>query len=370
MSSGTTKGSCVPAERLARAGDLFGAERRAVRGGRAGLLRRAVADGGLGRRSGSAGRTLRRLERAAAIASVIVAVDAHRAPAGGLEALHLVGRVGERDRAVDRDAVVVEEDDQLVQPQVAGERDRLLADAFHQVAVAGEHIGVVVDEVVAEAARSACRSAIAMPTALARPWPSGPVVVSMPAAWPYSGWPGGLRAELAEVLELVDRHVLVAEEIEQRIEQHRAVAGGEHEAVAVRPVRVARHRTSGMLGEEHGGDVGHAHRQAGMAGIGLLAPRPWQGRGSHWPSGRARRAPCSATCGPRANAAMARRPPQRRHSLSKPSCELAGRRSGPLMPEACPPARANCLACEGQHQCEQPGLPQHAQARANVSPLD
>ena len=29
-----------------------------------------------------------------------------------------------------------------------------------------------------------------MPTALATPWPSGPVVVSTPAVWPYSGWPG------------------------------------------------------------------------------------------------------------------------------------------------------------------------------------
>ena len=42
------------------------------------------------------------------------------------------------------------------------------------------------------------RSASAMPTELAMPWPSGPVVVSMPAAWPYSGWPAVLRAELAE----------------------------------------------------------------------------------------------------------------------------------------------------------------------------
>ena len=29
--------------------------------------------------------------------------------------------------------------------------------------------------------------AMAIPTALLRPWPRGPVVVSMPAAWPYSG---------------------------------------------------------------------------------------------------------------------------------------------------------------------------------------
>ena len=59
-------------------------------------------------------------------------------------------RIGERQRAVDGDAVVVEQHDQLVQLQMAGERDRLLADAFHQVAVGGEHIGAVIDDVVAE----------------------------------------------------------------------------------------------------------------------------------------------------------------------------------------------------------------------------
>ena len=31
------------------------------------------------------------------------------------------------------------------------------------------------------------RSASAIPTAVEMPWPSGPVVVSMPGAWPYSG---------------------------------------------------------------------------------------------------------------------------------------------------------------------------------------
>ena len=34
------------------------------------------------------------------------------------------------------------------------------------------------------------RSASAMPTALASPWPSGPVVVSTPGVTPTSGWPG------------------------------------------------------------------------------------------------------------------------------------------------------------------------------------
>src|SRR2546421_12193796 len=37
----------------------------------------------------------------------IMPVDAARTPAGRLEALHLIDRVCERERAVDRDAVVV-----------------------------------------------------------------------------------------------------------------------------------------------------------------------------------------------------------------------------------------------------------------------
>ena len=81
------------------------------------------------------------------------------------------------------------------------------------------------------------RSPSAMPTLLARPWPSGPVVVSMPAAWPYSGWPAVREPSWRKCLisSIVD--VGIAGQIEQRIEQHRAVAGRQHEAVAIRPVR-------------------------------------------------------------------------------------------------------------------------------------
>ena len=43
-----------------------------------------------------------------------------------------------------------------------------------------------------------------MPTALASPWPSGPVVVSMPSVELALGVAGDPRAELAEPLELVD----------------------------------------------------------------------------------------------------------------------------------------------------------------------
>ena len=80
---------------------------------------------------------------------------------------------------------------------------------------------------------------------------------------------GCAAAELAEVLQLLDRHVGIAEQIVQRVLQHRAVAGGKHETVAVGPLRVRRIDFQEPC-EQHGGDIGHAHRHAGMAGIGLL----------------------------------------------------------------------------------------------------
>src|SRR5207248_8427813 len=52
------------------------------------------------------------------------------------------------------------------------------------------------------------------------------------------GVTGRERAELAEAFDLLDRHSLVAEEIKKRVKQHRAVAGGEHEAIAIRPARI------------------------------------------------------------------------------------------------------------------------------------
>ncbi len=68
---------------------------------------------------------------------VIVAIDAPRRPAGGFEALHLIDRVGERQRAVDRNTVIIEQHDQSVELEMAGKRDGFLRDAFHQVAVGG-----------------------------------------------------------------------------------------------------------------------------------------------------------------------------------------------------------------------------------------
>ena len=72
-------------------------------------------------------------------------------PAVGVEALGHVVVVGELGGPVDGDVVVVVDVDEPAQPEVAGERRRLVADPLHEVAVAADDEGVVVDELGAEA---------------------------------------------------------------------------------------------------------------------------------------------------------------------------------------------------------------------------
>ena len=83
------------------------------------------------------------------------------------------------------------------------------------------------------------------------------------------GVPRGAAAELAEALQLVERHVGIAGQMQQPVEQHRAVAVRQDEPVAVRPVRRLGVEAQ-ELREQDRRDVGHAHRHAGMTGFRLL----------------------------------------------------------------------------------------------------
>ena len=209
--SGTTKGRCgqPSRSRAARSRPRPAARRgclRSLLGGRAEADHRAAGD----QRRPRVG--ARRLDGPGDGLDVMP-VDPRRLPAIGLEAPEHIVRAGERGRPVDRDAVVVEQHDQSAEAKVPGERAASWLIPSMRSAVAGDHIGAVVDQRRGRSAPPACASASAMPTALAMPWPSGPVVVSTPAVWPYSGWPGVRGAELAEALQLLERHVRVAGEI-------------------------------------------------------------------------------------------------------------------------------------------------------------
>lgn len=84
----------------------------------------------------------------------LMAIDTwHYVPAVGLEALG--GVVGESalHLAIDRDTVVVVEDDQLAKPLGTCQRSDLMGDALHQSAITDKTVGVMVDNSVVRAVK-------------------------------------------------------------------------------------------------------------------------------------------------------------------------------------------------------------------------
>ncbi len=149
-----------------------------------------------------------------------------------------------------------------------GEIDRLVADAFHQAAVAADHVGMMVDQLGTVARREralgdrhADRHREALPQWSRRRLDAEQVAIF--------GMTGSAEAELAEALDLLDVHVRVAGQVHAGVKQHRAVAGRQHEAVAVGPARVGGVEFQ-HLGEQHRRHVRHAHRHARVAGIGFF----------------------------------------------------------------------------------------------------
>src|SRR3546814_2206100 len=67
--------------------------------------------------------------------------------------------------------------------------------------------------------------------------------------------PRRLRLELTEILQLLDRQV-VAAQMQQRVEQHRAVPVRHDEAVAIRPLRIGRVVDKKVVPQDFG-DIGH-----------------------------------------------------------------------------------------------------------------
>ena len=260
----------VPAQRFAGQGDFGIAQGSAVGLFLALLVRRTEADDRLAADQCRACALARGFQRNLNLVGVMPVDIADHLPAIGLEAAR--GVVGEpaMHLAIDGDAVVIVEGDQLVQPQGAGQRADLVADAFHHAAVAEEHVGVVVDDLVAGAVelrghdllRQGEADGVGQPlTQRAGGGLDAGGVAELRVA-------RGLAVQLAEVLQVVDGQV-VAGQVQQRVDQHRAMAVGQHEAVAVGPLRVGR-AVLQVVAPEHFGDVRHAHGGTGMAAVGFL----------------------------------------------------------------------------------------------------
>ena len=261
----------VPAECGAGQGDFVVAQRRTVALFLALLVRRTKTDGGLAADQGRLVHALARGLDGHLDLFGVVAVDiANHLPAVGFEALRRVVGEPALDFTVDGDAVVVVEGDQFAQAQGAGQRADFMGNAFHHAAVAEEHVGVVVDDVVAFTVELRAQhllgdgEADGVGDALAERAGGGldtrGVTVFRVAR--------GTTVQLAELLEVFDAEVVTGQ-VQQRIDQHRTMAVGQHEAVTIGEVRVARVVLE-VVAPQHFGDVRHTHGGTGVAAVGFL----------------------------------------------------------------------------------------------------
>ena len=79
-------------------------------------------------------------------AQVVAVHHALHVPVVGLEALVDILGKAQFGGTVERDEVVVVEDDQLAQAEGSGQRGGLVREALHHVAVAAQHVGVMVHD--------------------------------------------------------------------------------------------------------------------------------------------------------------------------------------------------------------------------------
>ncbi len=79
---------------------------------------------------------------------------------------------------------------------------------------------------------------------------------------------GRLRAPLPEVFQFIERKI-VAGQVQQRVDQHRTVAGREQKAISIFPLGIVR-VVSQKTRPKHVSHRRCAERQSGMAGVCLL----------------------------------------------------------------------------------------------------
>ncbi len=145
-----------------------------------------------------------------------------------------------------------------------------MGNAFHQAAVTGKHVGVVIDNVVTiaiELGRQALLSQRHADTI-------GQTLTERASGGFNTGGVAQLRVargfgvQLTEVFQFVDRQV-IAGQVQQRVNQHGAMTVGHDEAVAIGPFRVLRVVLHEVIPQDFG-DVRHTHGGAGVAAGGFL----------------------------------------------------------------------------------------------------
>ncbi|CAM3596774.1 hypothetical protein SB6411_05435 [Klebsiella spallanzanii] len=260
-----------PAERFAGQRDLCVAQRRAVGVVGTGFVRRTETNDGFTHQQGRfVSDCTRFFHRAFNRVSIVTVHAEHHVPAVGFEAFCRV--VGEPafNMTVDGDAVVVIERHQFAKLQGTGQRTYLVRDTFHHAAIAHKRVSEVVNNVVARTVELRRQGFLRN----RHPHRIGNTLTQRTGRGFNTRCIAHFRVarrfgmQLTEVLQLFNRQIITCE-VQQAVNQHRAVTVGENKAVAVSPGRVLRVMVQEVPPQDFG-NIRHPHRRAGVAGVGLL----------------------------------------------------------------------------------------------------
>ena len=140
-------------------------------------------------------------------------------PATGCEAGRNILGKGNAGWAVDGDGIVVVENDQFAKAQMTGKADRFLTNAFLKAAVTDDHISIVIYEIITELI---CKTPFGQGHA-----DGGRNPLAKRAGGGFDafgvtmlGMTCGYRAPLPEISDLLDRHVFIAAQVQQAVEEH------------------------------------------------------------------------------------------------------------------------------------------------------
>mmetsp|Transcript_21639 Transcript_21639/g.60016 ORF Transcript_21639/g.60016 Transcript_21639/m.60016 type:complete len:323 (+) Transcript_21639:1807-2775(+) len=224
-------------------------------------------DGGLVGHSLGVGNSL-----ADAIVVMVAILHVQHVPAQALIALQHILSEGDLGVAVDGDLVVIIQHDELAQTPVAGQGGGLVGQALHHAAITSNAVGVVVHDlggVGLVEAGSQVGLSDSQAHSIAHTLAQGAGGDLHTVGDEVLGVAGGLAAHLAEALQIIHRHAVVAVQVQQAVLEHGSVASGQHEAVPVEPLRVLGVVLHDLVVQ----DVAHgcaAHGHTGVPTLGLV----------------------------------------------------------------------------------------------------
>ena len=213
---------------------------------------------------------LGRFNRGFNVFQIVAVANPLRMPVVRFEALQHIVVVAQLCWTIERNQIVVVQHDQLAQRQRSGQRACLVRNAFHQIAVAAQHVRVVIHNLIAGLVVDGAKMLLrdrhshshrqSLPQRTRRHFHAIRVAVF--------GMPRRARVPLPESLQIFDRY-LVAGKKKRAIQQRRGVPIRQHKPVAVRPFRIRRIVLHDLVKQQIG-NGGAAQRRAGMTAIRLL----------------------------------------------------------------------------------------------------